>query len=158
MADNEPAERSIPRVSAKVVSKTATDRSLPEQFDDEVKGLVGESDRAYREITKLVITITQEELKKLGKAKQPIREGLRDFIVALLSVQFVVLAIILFTNRVWNLQISDFVINTYTVSVFAETLAGLIIMIKFSFNSEEETKLIQILNSVVERFQKYDGK
>lgn len=156
MAGNKEKENGVPSVAVEDV--VGTDKASPGQVDAEVKGLESESDRAYREITKSVITITQGELKNLSDAKKPIRIGLMVFIIALLSIQFIVLAAILFLNRRWNLQISDFVINTYTVSVFAETLAGLIIMIKFSFNSVEETKLIEILNSVVEHFQKYNGK
>ena len=64
----------------------------------------------------------------------------------------------LFLNRKLNLQISDFILNIYIVSVFVETLAGLIIMIKFAFDSKQEVELIKILNAIITNFKKYDEK
>ena len=51
---------------------------------------------------------------------------------------------------------SDSVVSAYVISVFAETLSGLIIMIKFAFQSKQDVELIKILNSIIEHFQKYN--
>ena len=64
----------------------------------------------------------------------------------------------MFFNQELNLQISDFVINVYIVSVFVETLAGLIIIIKFAFDSQQEIELIKILNAFIVNFKKYEEK
>lgn len=124
------------------------------KIDDATKNSI-ESDQDYRQITKTIIDHTATQLDKHTSAKSPLRMALLIFVISLLSLQFIVLALILFFKSLWGLAISDFVINVYIVSLFVETLAGLIIMIKFAFDSEQEIKLISILNSIVVDFKKY---
>lgn len=116
------------------------------------------SDKDYRRITEKIIDKTCIQLSAHTEAKKPLRKKLSNFIIFLLSSQFFVLVGILFFNRKWNLQISDFILNIYIVSVFVETLAGLIIMIKFAFDSQQEVELIKILNAIITNFKKYDEK
>ena len=80
------------------------------------------------------------------------------FIIWMLACQYAVLVIIMFLNRVWDLQITDYILSIYIVSVFVETLAGLIIMITFAFDSKQEVELIKILNAIITNFKKYDEK
>ena len=117
-----------------------------------------DSDKDYRRITEKIIDKTCDQLKAHTEAKSPLRKKLSNFIICLLSSQFLVLVGILFLNRKWDLQISDFILNIYIVSVFVETLAGLIIMIKFAFDSQQEVELIKILNAIITNFKKYDEK
>lgn len=117
-----------------------------------------DSDKDYRRITEKIIDKTCDQLNAHTNAKSPLREKLSNFIVGLLSVQFLVLVVILFFNSEWKLQISDFILNSYIISVFVETLAGLTIMIKFAFDSKQEVELIQILNAIITNFKKYDEK
>lgn len=117
-----------------------------------------DSDRDYRRITEKIIDETCGQLKQHTKAKDPLRKKLSRFIIIILSVQFAVLVAVMFLNRIWNLQISDFILNVYIVSVFVETLAGLIIMINFAFNSKQEVELISILNAIIINFKKYEEK
>ena len=117
-----------------------------------------DSDKDYRRITEKIIDKTCDQLKAHTEAKSPLRKKLSNFIICLLSSQFLVLVGILFLNRKWDLQISDFILNIYIVSVFVETLAGLIIMIKFAFDSQQEVELIKILNAIITTFKKYDEK
>ena len=113
-------------------------------LDQSVRKNSIESDRAYREITKDIIEKTREQLVEHTKAKGPLRINLMDFIIRMLFLQFVFLMSILFFNQ--KLEISDSVINTYIVSMFVETLAGLLIMIRFAFDSKQEVELIKVLN------------
>lgn len=117
-----------------------------------------DSDKDYRRITEKIIDKTCDQLKKHTEAKAPLRKKLSNFIIGLLLLQFLVLVGMLFLNRKLNLQISDFILNIYIVSVFVETLAGLIIMIKFAFDSKQEVELIKILNAIITNFKKYDEK
>ena len=117
-----------------------------------------DSDKDYRRITEKIIDKTCDQLSAHTEAKKPLRKKLSNFIIFLLSSQFLVLVGILFFNRKWDLQISDFILNIYIVSVFVETLAGLIIMIKFAFDSQQEVELIKILNAIITNFKKYDEK
>ena len=97
-------------------------------------------------------------MKEHTIAKKPLRDKLSNFIIFLLVAQFVVLVAVLFLNQALRLNISDFIINVYIVSVFVETLAGLFIMIKFAFESKQEIELISILNAIITNFKKYEDK
>lgn len=141
------------------------ERNVSEKIDEDSKELNSpkeqnsiESDRDYRKITNDIITQTSEQLKTHTKDKRPLRITLMIFVIALLTLQFIALIAILFTNQKWALRISDQIINTYIVSLFVETLTGLFIMIRFAFDSKQEVKLIEILNNIVEHFKKYDDK
>ena len=113
-----------------------------------------ESDKDYRKITKQIIKITQENLDSQYEDKKIIRKPILNFIVVLVSVQYVFLAFWIVLNK-GCIGASDSVVTAYIVSVFAETFAGLMVIIKFAFDSKQETKLIEILNSVIENFQKF---
>lgn len=129
------------------------------KVDEEARNslaIAGESDKEYREITKKIIDITEAELSNRAATKNPLRENLLKYIKRLLSIQFFVLVIML-ACQIFSIgnKIDGTIFNVYIVSVFAETLAGLIVAVKFAFNSEEETKLIEVLNLIVEHFQKF---
>ena len=140
-----------------VIPKTSTDDLLAIDKASRSQNAI-DSDRDYRRITEKIIDETCVQLTQHTGAKEPLRTKLSSFIITILSVQFAVLVAILFLNRQWNLQISDFILNVYIVSVFVETLAGLIIMINFAFNSQQEVELIKILNAIIINFKKYEEK
>lgn len=117
-----------------------------------------ESDRDYRKITQDIIEITRGQLEEHNKDKKPLRRDLLDFIKGLLASQFGMLIFLILINNAYELKISDDVIRVYIVSVFAETLAGLVIMIKYAFDSTQEVKLIAILNEIIRHFKKYEEK
>ena len=109
------------------------------------------SDNTYQDITKNIVEITKTNLEKQECNKNKLRKPLQIFIIAILSVQLLILAIMLFGNNFFNLDPD--VIKTYILSVFAETLLGLTIMIRFAFSNKQEVELISILNSVVSNFK-----
>ena len=146
----------IPSLEAGKLPKESTGDSSA--IDAAVQQNTIESDQDYREITKTIIRKTSAQLEAHTNAKKPLRLILLWFVVALLSAQFVALVFILFFNNAWNLEISDYIINVYVVSLFLETLAGLIIMIKFSFDSKQEVQLIEVLNAIIRHFKKFDDK
>lgn len=122
------------------------DRGAQEKTQSEL------SDDAYQEITKKVISITEEKLTQQANNKEKLREPLQKFISRLLIAQFSALLIILFFNDTcFNLETE--IIKTYIVSVFAETLVGFIVMVGFAFSTDQEVELIKILNAVVSNFQ-----
>lgn len=122
------------------------------------KGLTLEekSDEDYREVTKRVVDITEKNLNKQTEAKDNIRKELLPFIRWFLVLQYTVLCIILVFNDI-ILHLNTTIITTYIVSVFAETLAGLIIMIKYAFDPKQEVELLKVLNAVVSDYQKVKG-
>lgn len=146
----------VPSVPAEEVSNEKSDATSA--IDDLVRQNTIDFDRDYRRITEKIIDKTCEQLQEHTKSKMPLRTTLSRFIIVLLIAQLVVLVAVLFLNRVWNLQISDYILNVYIVSVFVETLAGLIIMIKFAFDAKQEVELIKILTAITTNFKKYDEK
>lgn len=141
-------EAVVPQSNTNEVS--AIDRSARQNAID--------SDKDYRRITEKIIDKTCEQLNAHTTAKAPLRGKLSTFIICLLLFQFIVLVAVLFLNKVWDLQITDFILNVYIISVFVETLAGLIIMINFAFDSQQEVELIKILNAIITNFKKYEDK
>ncbi len=122
------------------------------------KGLTLEekSDETYREVTTRVVNITEKNLEKQTESKENIRKELLPFIRWFLVLQYTVLCIVLvFNNAILHLNTT--IITTYIVSVFAETLAGLIIMIKYAFDPKQEVELLKVLNAVVSDYQKVKG-
>lgn len=111
------------------------------------------SDNAYQNITRQIIDITEENLNNQVEDKKQSRVILQWFVIILLAVQFVALIIMIFCNGLLNIDVD--IIETYIVSVFVETLAGLFIMIKFTFNNSQEVELIKVLNSIIANFKKY---
>lgn len=148
--------RDIPSFPVKSIMDASTTETL--EIDNAVRKNAIESDRAYRKITTDIIDKTSSQLSKHTEAKTPLRKLLLVFVIILLSAQFIALIFILVTNRALKLEVSDFVINVYVVSLFVETLAGLLIMIRFSFDSTQEVELIKVLNAIISNFKKYDDK
>lgn len=154
--EKKPEGQVIPTIDVGSVGKSNT--GTTQNIDATVQASALESDRAYRKITEDIIKETSEQLDEQNKAKKPLRLALLIFIISLLSVQFFALVAILFLNQRWGLEVTDFVINVYIVSLFVETLAGLLIMIRFAFNTDQENELIKILNSIIQNFKKYNEK
>ena len=120
------------------------------------KNLVAESERAYLEITRHIVDISEEQLDKHTEDKNSLRVKLLRYIKIFLVVQFAFLIFFLIFNQTFSFQISDFVFNVYIVSVFVETLGGLLVMVRYAFASEQEVKLIEILTAIVGNFKKYN--
>ena len=123
------------------------------KVDEESKKSQSEiSDTTYQKIAQRIVDITEANLKKQEENKKALRKPLQNFITVLLSLQFTVLVLAMFLND-FCLHIEADLIKTYIVSVFAETLLGLTIMISFAFSNKEEIQLISILNSVISEFK-----
>ena len=110
------------------------------------------SDNTYQAITQRIVEITEDNLIAQEDNKAKLRKPLHIFIIVILSIQLLILATILFGNNAW-FKFDAEIIKTYIVSVFAETLLGLTVMIRFAFSNKQEVELISILNSVVSDFK-----
>lgn len=111
------------------------------------------SEEQYLYTVKDVVIFSKENLKKIHKEKLDLRRRLIDFCLHVLGIQITFLLIFLFFGN--YLSISDNVLSVYMTAVLAETLGAVIVMIKYAFKSDEEVKIIDILNAVVKNFQKY---
>ncbi len=115
------------------------------------------SDNTYQDIAKRVVDITEKNLREQEDKKDALRKPLQNFIVAILSIQFVVLVFLMCLND-FCFHLEADIIKTYIASVFAETLLGLTIMISFAFSSKETVQLIKILNAVISDFKVYGSE
>lgn len=119
--------------------------------------MIQESERVYARITEEIVWKTSEQLMTYNRSKGELRRKLSNFVIVFLVVQFVVLSLAFLLNNIL-FKIDESIIKAFIVSVFVETLLGLIAMIKFSFDSKQETELIKILHSVVQNFKKLNDR
>ncbi len=115
-----------------------------------------ESDKGYRIITEQIINISGRYLKSQQDSKNQLRNKFVGFFSKLLKAQYIVLVIIVFLNSLehFSFSVSENILRVYIISVFAETLSAMAVMIAFAFASKEETKIVEVLNNIVENFQK----
>lgn len=121
------------------------------------------SESEYIELVKDIANVAKEQLKNQNDEKISLKCKLFKFIKWFLIIQYLVLVLVLIfnsfeatsVNSCLTFSISDDVINAYIVSVFAETLVGLIAIIKFAFDSKQETEILKILSNIVAGYKKY---
>ena len=118
--------------------------------------LAQKSEESYINIVEDVVDFSKTELGNLSEQKDGLRNKLVDFCLRILSAQFILMFVLLVCGG--GLGISDKVIIAFMTSVFIETLGAIVIMIRFAFKSDEEVKIIDILNAVVRNYQKYSRK
>ena len=115
-----------------------------------------ESEKKYLEITDDIVSSSIELLERQYEEKQSPKKIFMWFFIVFLSIQYAVLLSLLYIKTfAENIGLTDTVIISYISSVFVETLGAIIYMVKYSFNTEQETTIVGILHGVVEKFQKY---
>ncbi len=119
----------------------------------EQQSIRDKSEQTYIDIVQDVVENSKENLTAIRDDKQSLRYRLIDFCLTMLAVQMIFLIIFLLCSR--KIGLSDNVLSVYMTAVFVETLGSVIVMVKYAFKSEEEVKIIDILNAVVKNFQKY---
>ena len=117
------------------------------------RSLLQKSEENYIEIVKGVVDFSKDKLNTISKQKDKMRQRLIDFCLQIVIVQLFILFLLLVCGS--NVGMSDKVIITFMTAVFVETLGAIIIMIRYAFKSDEEVSIIDILNAVVGRYQKY---
>ena len=141
--------------------KKIVDESIPQQaprFENQLRRAQTEfeSDKAYCEITESIIEISKEHLTAQRKSKEPLRRSFFIFFSVLLSVQYIVLVSFIVFNsfEMIPFEISEEILRLYIISVFVETLSAMAVMITFAFVSKDETKIVGVLNNIIENYQK----
>lgn len=117
------------------------------------KGLSGESEKFYKQETERIISESIHLLDEEYESKKKLRRILSVFFLILLSVQFVILGLLLIFNK----KISEGLSITYITSVFVETLGVIVLMVKFAFDNSKEIEIIEVLNSFMSSYQKYNS-
>ena len=118
------------------------------------KSIKDKSEEIYLEVVQDVVDFSKINLETIHFEKKLLRDRLIEFCLQILAIQLVFLFLFLVLRQ--QMGLSDNVLSVFMTSVFVETLGAIFIMIKFAFKSDEEVKIIDILNAVVKNFQKYD--
>ena len=145
------------------IESPKTPGSFEETLDDSTTQTVDrartelESDKNYQEVTKQIIDISKTYLFTQQKEKINLRKRFFNLFSWLICVQFIfiVLFILFDSCPKVTLEIPDETLKVYIVSVFLETLTAIGTMIAFAFASKEETRIVGVLNSIVENYQKF---
>lgn len=118
--------------------------------------LLAKSEAAYIDIANTIVKSATDQLREQNSSKNTLKMIFTIFFVALVGVQYLALAVLLFIRTFQSeALLSDAVIIAYISSVFLETLGAVVIMIRYAFASDQETKVLQILNSIISSFQKF---
>ena len=114
--------------------------------------LLNNSEQKYLNNVENIINSSIVQLKSQNDFKKSIRRFFMIFLSVFLSIEFICLFILLIFNKF--LCISDAIIIAYISSVFVETISAILLMVKFSFDSQQEIQSLQILNNAIEKIQK----
>ncbi len=114
------------------------------------------SEEAYIRIVSNVVEKSSSSLNELRDDKKNLRNSFVNLFKGLIMAQLIGLAFILmFKGFCPYFNVADNIILTFMTTVFVETMGVITLMILFAFKSDEEIKIIDILNSVVGNYQKF---
>ncbi len=115
-----------------------------------------ESDQGYQKVTDKIIDKSADHLEKQQRSKCGLRKTFTIFFSILLSIQYVCLVAFISLNALecCPFSLSEELLKLYIVSVFLETLSAMGVMIAFAFASKDETKIVELLNNIIENYQK----
>lgn len=141
------------------------DEIFPQSFDtgamdynlkEDAKNAEVESDIEYRNIAKSIVDISNDQLDKQNKSKIYLKESFEAFFKRLLSFQLIAIFALLMVKGFYrNFNITDNVLIAIISSVFVESLGIVAVMVKYAFNSEQEVKILEILEELIKNYQKY---
>lgn len=113
------------------------------------------SEEAYVIIANRVVDISEKQLNRQHKGKEDLRKSFSKYFKWVISLQLIFLALLLTGKALLpKFYLEDNIIIVFITSVFVETLAAVIYMIIYAFNCDQEVKTTEILNGVIEHFQK----
>ena len=124
------------------------------RIDEKQKSIKVKSEELYLELVTDVVSFSKDNLIQMHSEKKSLRNRLIEFCLQILAIQLIFLLLFLTLHQ--QIGLSDNVLSVFMTAVLVETLGAICIMIKFAFKSDEEVKIIDILNAVVKNFQKYD--
>lgn len=139
----------------------SSDEMAGEKLDENIlkdtRQIEYESDKGYQKIAKEIVNISKEYLNNQNVKKSSLRKIFTIFFTIFLSVQFACLIMFILFNsfKCIEFKMSEYLLTTYIVSVFVETLGTISVMLAFSFTSKEESSIVAVLTTVIQNYQKY---
>lgn len=117
------------------------------------------SESTYLEIVQKIVDISSKQLEEQNQSKNELKATFSTFFICFIALQYLVLVFLLMARGICgDAFLSEGIIVTYITSVFVESLGGIIIMVKYAFDSDQEVNILKILNGVIANFQKFDKK
>lgn len=115
-----------------------------------------ESDRGYHMVADRIISVSQKHLSEQQKDKVYLRKKFTNVFSALLILEYIfgVLFILLDAITIIPVNVPESVLQLYITSVFLQTLSAMGVMIAFAFVSKEETRIVGLLNQIIQNYQK----
>ena len=133
-----------------------SDNEIGNSIDDRLKQ---RSEDDYIDIANNIVNTSVDQLKEQNESKRKLKKTFTIFFIIFIGVQYLAM-LLLFVAKIFlkNMPLSDQIIIVYISSVFVETLGAIVLMIKYAFDSKQETNVLDILNGVISRYQKFSNK
>ncbi len=150
-----PTGRQAPSMPASDVPfrETVNESEALGKLDSE---LMANSEADYREIAKSIVNASLDQLDEQNDSKKDLKNKFYEFFTRFIAVQFAILVAMILIRSIFGADsLSDQIIIVYIASVFVETLGAIILMIKYAFDSSQETSVLKILNGVISNYQKF---
>lgn len=118
--------------------------------------LTQKSENYYINITNEIVYSSINQLAEQNDSKNGLKKLFTWFFVIFIGVQYIAM-LVMFGFKMFMpwIELSDTVIVAYISSVFVETLGAIVLMIKYAFDSSQETQVLAILNGVISNYQKF---
>lgn len=116
-----------------------------------------ESNRGYQMVADHIITVSQRHLANQQRDKVELRKKFAGLFSVLLILEYVFMVIFILLDAVTAIPVDvpDSVLQLYITSVFVQTLSTIGVMIAFAFVSKEETRIVGLLNQIIQNYQKF---
>ncbi len=115
-----------------------------------------ESEVGYNKIAQYVIDVSREQLVSQQRDKVALRKHFAKLFSGLLILETVCLVIFILLDAITVIPVdlSDATLKSLISTVSTQVLATMGVMIAFAFVSKEETRIVGLLNQIVQNYQK----
>ena len=118
--------------------------------------IMTQSEDAYIKIAEKIVQTSTNQLEDQNESKNKLKEKFTKFFICFISIQYGFLALLLVGMAIFDfVELDTDIVMAYITSVFVETLGAIILMITYAFNSQQEVKILEILNKVIANYQKF---
>ena len=116
-----------------------------------------ESNRGYQLVADHIITVSQRHLANQQRDKVELRKKFAGLFSVLLILEYIFMVIFILLDAITAIPVDvpDSILQMYITSVFLQTLSTIGVMIAFAFVSKEETRIVGLLNQIIQNYQKF---
>lgn len=126
--------------------------------DARLQKLQERSEGDYRRITNRIVRTSVNQLRVQNQSKTQLKFIFTHFFTAFIAVQYIAMLLIFAAHMFMHISLLPTeIIIAYISSVFAETIGAIVLMIKYAFDSSQETQVLAILNGVITNYQKFNN-